>query len=65
VTNCHQLKMKAADGKMRLTDVADTETTGQIDARVKVHRKLLKIDSYSAAVDDENEEGNLNSIVSL
>ena len=25
VTNCHQLKMLAADGKMRLTDVADTE----------------------------------------
>jgi hypothetical protein len=25
VTNCHQLKMKAADGKMRLTDVASTE----------------------------------------
>ena len=25
VTNCHQLKMKAIDGKMRLTDVADTE----------------------------------------
>ena len=25
VTNCHGLKMKAADGKMRLTDVADTE----------------------------------------
>ncbi len=25
VTNCNQLKMKAADGKMRLTDVADTE----------------------------------------
>ena len=25
VTNCHQLKMEAADGKMRLTDVADTE----------------------------------------
>ena len=25
VTNCHQLKMKASDGKMRLTDVADTE----------------------------------------
>lgn len=23
VTNCHQLKMKAQDGKMRLTDVAD------------------------------------------
>lgn len=25
VTNCHQLKMRAADGKKRLTDVADTE----------------------------------------
>lgn len=25
VTNCHALKMIAADGKMRLTDVADTE----------------------------------------
>ncbi len=24
VTNCHQLKMKAADGKRRLTDVANT-----------------------------------------
>jgi hypothetical protein len=26
VTNCHQLKMIAGDGKMRLTDVADPET---------------------------------------
>ena len=25
VTNCHGLKMQAADGRMRLTDVADTE----------------------------------------
>ena len=25
VTNCHQLKLRAADGKMRLTDVADIE----------------------------------------
>lgn len=25
VTNCHQLKMKATDGKRRLTDVANTE----------------------------------------
>lgn len=25
VTNCHQLKLQAADGKKRLTDVADTE----------------------------------------
>lgn len=26
VTKCHQLKLRAEDGKMRLTDVADTET---------------------------------------
>jgi len=25
VSNCHQLKLEAADGKMRLSDVADTE----------------------------------------
>ena len=25
VTNCHGFKLQAADGKMRLTDVADTE----------------------------------------
>ena len=25
VTNCNQLRMRAADGKMRMTDVADTE----------------------------------------
>ena len=25
VSNCHQLKMRAADGKMRLTDAADTQ----------------------------------------
>lgn len=25
VTNCHQLKMRASDGKMRMTDVADAE----------------------------------------
>ena len=25
VTNCHALKMQAPDGKMRMTDVADTE----------------------------------------
>ena len=25
VTNCHGLKMHAADGKMRLTDIANTE----------------------------------------
>ncbi len=26
VTNCHRLKLKASDGKLYLTDVADPET---------------------------------------
>jgi hypothetical protein len=30
VTKCHGLKMIAADGKMRLTDVADTETVFRV-----------------------------------
>ena len=30
VTNCNQLKMLATDGKMRLTDVADTEQSYRI-----------------------------------
>ena len=30
LTNCKRLKMRAADGKMRLTDVADTEQTLRI-----------------------------------
>lgn len=30
VTNCHQLKLQAGDGKMRLTDVADTESLFRI-----------------------------------
>ena len=30
VTNCHQLKLRAEDGKMRLTDVADAESLFRI-----------------------------------
>ena len=29
VTNCNAFKLRAADGKMRLTDVADTEYTAE------------------------------------
>ena len=38
VTNCHQLKMQAVDGKMRLTDVADT-----------VRQTVLPQNSYSVS----------------
>ena len=34
VTNCHRLKMRAADGKLRMTDVADTEQQVQIKRMV-------------------------------
>ena len=32
LTNCQQLKMTAADGKKRLTDVADTEQILQLSS---------------------------------
>ena len=38
VTNCHQLKMLAADGKMRMTDVADTEQLLRIIQSVPSHK---------------------------
>ena len=31
VSNCHQLKLEAADGKMRLTDVADTKAKDYLE----------------------------------
>jgi hypothetical protein len=34
VTNCHTLKMKAADGKMRLTDVAVVKHKKSLDKKV-------------------------------
>jgi hypothetical protein len=43
VTNCHGLKMKAADGKHRLTDVADTE-------------QLLRIIEASAKAVEEDDD---------
>ena len=50
VTNCHGLKMKAADGKMRLTDVADTEQLLRIIQSIpspgtshRNHRKIKEI----------------------
>ena len=37
-TNCSQLKMKAADGKMYLTDVADTEQLFRLIQSIPSHR---------------------------
>ena len=40
VTNCHQLRLKAADGKMRLTDVADTEQLFRIIQSIPSPKRL-------------------------
>lgn len=42
VTLCHQLKMLAADGKMRLTDVADTETIFRIIQSIEI-KEIKKV----------------------
>ena len=41
VTNCHALKMKAADGKRRLTDVANTEQLLRLIQSIPFHQKSL------------------------
>ena len=41
VTNCHALKMKAADGKRRLTDVANTEQLLRLIQSIPFHQKNL------------------------
>ena len=38
VTTCNQLKLRAADGKMRLTDVADTEQLFRIIQSIPSHK---------------------------
>ena len=38
VTNCNRLKLRAADGKMRLTDVADTEQLFRLIQSIPSHK---------------------------
>ena len=40
VTNCHALKMVSTDGKMRMTDVADTQTHNNVT------RFILKLTQF-------------------
>ena len=39
VTNCHGLKMQAPDGKMRLTDVADTEQLLRLVQNIRIAKQ--------------------------
>ena len=50
VTNCHALKMRAADGKMRLTDVADTEQMFRI---IQSERHAVPFERASALLNLE------------
>lgn len=43
VTNCHQLKLKAIDGKMRLTDVATTEQLFRLIQSIPYHLKITTL----------------------
>jgi len=53
VTNCHQLKLRAADGKMRLTDVADTEQLFRIIQSIP-HFCILGYRSGNVSADEWN-----------
>ena len=50
VTNCHALKMRASDGKMRLTDVADTEQMFRI---IQSERHAVPFERASALLNLE------------
>ena len=61
VTNCHSLKMKAADGKMRQTDVADTEQLFRLiqsipSPRAEPFKRWLAKVGYERLEEIENPE---------
>ena len=51
VTNCHGLKLRASDGKLRMTDVADTEQLFRIIQSIP----SPKASGYLPNVEDKNE----------
>ena len=69
VTNCHQLKMPASDGKLRLTDVADTATTEFAKQKnpkgLNANKQVAQQGGEAARVARENiEQGLGRSIIS-
>lgn len=51
VTNCHGLKLRASDGKLRMADVADTEQLFRIIQSIP----SPKASDYLPNVEDKNE----------
>ncbi len=54
VTNCHQLKMTAADGKKRLTDVADTQQLLRIIQSIPLPRAEIDSQSSTPVITSKN-----------
>ena len=61
VTNCHQLKLRAADGKMRLTDVADTEQLFRLIQSIP-SPKAEPFKQWMALVASQRMEGKVDCI---
>ena len=62
VTNCHKLKLRAADGKMRLTNVADTEQLFRLIQSIPSH-KAEPFKQWMALVARKQLEGKLGRSV--
>ena len=63
VTNCNQLKMKSADGKMRLTDVANTEQLLRIIQSIPSKKaEPFKMWLAQVGISDQNA-AQINSVV--
>ena len=43
MTNCHGLKTQALDGKMRMTDVADTEQLFRLIQSIQSPKAVLQL----------------------
>ena len=64
VTNCHQLKMQAADGKMRMTDVADQEQLFRLVQSIP-SPKVEPIKSWIAKVASERIDETIDPEISI
>ena len=58
VTNCNQLKLKAEDGKMRLTDVADTEQLFRLIQSIAwINQRIKSIEVRKELTDEWKRTG--------
>jgi len=64
LTNCKQLKMKASDGKMRLTDVADTEQVLRLVQSIP-SKKAEPFKSWLAKIGNERIDETIDPELSI